>query len=166
MKHWLETLFFASRWLLTPFYAALALAIAGLGIKGGLHAFDLAFRFASLSQSEVILGALGFVDLTLTASLIVIVIFSGYANFVSRVDPTAHEDWPAWMASIDFSELKIKLMGSIVAISAIRLLEAYMDVAHESDRDLMWLTGLHVVFVVSTLLLAAADRLGHRAGGA
>ena len=102
------------------------------------------------------------IDLTLTASLVVIVIFFGYVNFVSRVDINEHKDWPQWMANIDFSELKLKLMASIVAISAIKLLEAYMDVERETDRDLWWLAGIHGVFVVSALLLALADRVGHR----
>jgi uncharacterized protein (TIGR00645 family) len=91
----------------------------------------------------------------------VIVIFSGYVNFVSRIEAAEHRDWPQWMASIDFSELKLKLMSSIVAISAIKLLESYMDLEHESDRNLYFLTGIHITFVLSTLLLALADRAGH-----
>ncbi len=110
------------------------------------------------------LGVLAIVDLTLTASLIVIVIFSGYVNFVSRIDASKHGDWPQWMASVDFGELKLKLMSSIVAISAIKLLEAYMEIGHQSDRDLYFLTGVHLAFVISTLLLALADRLGHNGG--
>ena len=108
------------------------------------------------------LGVLGIVDLTLTASLVVIVIFSGYGNFVARLDPDQHRDWPQWMAEIDFSELKLKLMASIVAIAAIKLLEAYMDIGHEPDRDLYWLTGILLVFVASALFLGIADRLGHK----
>ena len=104
---------------------------------------------------------LSIVDLTLTASLIVIVIFSGYVNFVSRIDTSEHKDWPQWMASIDFNELKLKLMSSIVAISAIKLLESFMEIEHQSDRDLYFLIGIHLTFVVSTLVLALADRLGH-----
>jgi uncharacterized protein (TIGR00645 family) len=108
----------------------------------------------------VILGVLAIVDLTLTASLIVIVIFSGYINFVSRVEPSEHADWPQWMAGVDFSELKLKLMASIVAISAIKLLEAYMDPDQTTDRDFAWLVGTHLALVVSALLLAVADRFG------
>ena len=102
---------------------------------------------------------------TLTASLIVIVIFSGYVNFVSRVDASEHKDWPQWMASIDFSELKLKLMSSIVAISAIKLLEFFMEIGHESDRDLSIPHRIHPTFVVLTLALALSDRLGHGNGG-
>jgi uncharacterized protein (TIGR00645 family) len=158
----LEKLLFSSRWLLAPFYFALALGLIGLLIKAGERLYDLARGLLTLSESGMILGVLSIIDLTLTASLVVIIIFSGYVNFVSRIEESEHSDWPQWMASVDFSELKLKLMASIVAITAIKLLESFMDIDQESDRDLWWLTGLHVTFVVSALLLAVADRIGHR----
>jgi uncharacterized protein (TIGR00645 family) len=105
------------------------------------------------------------VDLTLTAFLIVIVIFSGYENFVSRIDAAEHQDWPEWMGKIDFTGLKLKLMSSIVAISAIQVLKAFMNVKNLSDRELMWYVVLHLVFVGSGLVLALTDRVsegGHR----
>ena len=161
----LERVLFASRWLLAPFYFALALGLLLLLGKAGQRVYDLGVGFPGLTEAGVMLGMLAIVDLTLTASLIVIVIFSGYVNFVSRIDASEHKDWPQWMASIDFSELKLKLMSSIVAISAIKLLESFMEVGHESDRDLYFLTGIHLTFVVSTLALALSDRLGHAEGG-
>jgi uncharacterized protein (TIGR00645 family) len=157
----LERVLFASRWLLTPFYFALALGLLALLGKAGQRVYDLAAGFLSLTEAGVMLGVLAVVDLTLTASLVVIVIFSGYVNFVSRIEASEHGDWPQWMANIDFAGLKLKLMSSIVAISAIKLLESFMEVDHESDRDLYFLTGIHITFVVSTLLLALSDRLGH-----
>ena len=99
------------------------------------------------------------VDLALTASLLLIVIFSGYENFVSKIDHTNHRDWPEWMGTIDFTALKIKLLGSIVAISAIQLLKQFMAVKTATDRELMWYVVIHVVFVVSSVLLALSDRL-------
>jgi uncharacterized protein (TIGR00645 family) len=161
----LERILFSSRWLLTPFYFALALGLIALLAKVGIRLWDLAVGFQGLNEAGLILGVLALVDLTLTASLIVIVIFSGYVNFISRIDPADHKDWPQWMAAVDFSELKLKVMSSIVAISAIKLLESYMEIGHESDRDLYFLTGIHIAFVVSTLLLALSDRLGHGGGG-
>jgi uncharacterized protein (TIGR00645 family) len=125
----------------------------------------LATGFAGLGEEDVLLAALGIVDLTLSASLIVIVILSGYANFVSRIDVAAHANWPRWIAEVDFGELKLKLMASIVAISAVKLLEAFMDVEHESDRELGWRTGVLATFVVAALLLSLADRLGRRQSG-
>jgi uncharacterized protein (TIGR00645 family) len=159
-----ERVLFASRWLLTPFYFALALGLVALLVKVALRVWEIANGFSALTEAGLMLGVLAIVDLTLTASLLVIVIFSGYVNFVSRIEASEHKDWPQWMAAVDFSELKLKLMSSIVAISAIRLLESYMEIGHETDRDLYFLTGIHLAFVVSTLLLALSDRLGH--GGA
>ena len=158
----LEKLLFSSRWLLAPFYIALAIGLIELLAKTAMRLYELLEKFLGLNESGIILGVLSIIDLTLTASLIVIVIFSGYVNFVSRIDVEEHRDWPQWMASIDFSELKLKLMGSIVAISGIKLLEAYMDIEHEPDRDLWWLAGIHLTFVVSTLVLALADWVGNR----
>ena len=107
----------------------------------------------------MILELLAFIDLTFTGSLLIIVIFSGYENFVSRIDAAEHKDWPEWMGKIDFTGLKLKLLSSIVAISAIQLLRAFMDVKNTPDRDLMWYVGVHLVFVVSALLLAVTDRI-------
>ena len=86
-------------------------------------------------------------------------VFSGYENFVSRIEHADHKDWPEWMGTIDFTGLKLKLLSSIVAISAIQLLRAFLDLKNVSDRDLWWQTGIHMVFVVSGLVLALTDRM-------
>ena len=164
IKRSFEKILFASRWLLAPFYVALVFALLALLAKVGVRVYELATGFAGLGEESVLLAALGIVDLTLSASLIVIVVLSGYLNFVSRIDVDAHADWPRWIAAVDFGELKLRLMASIVAISAIKLLEAFMDVAHETDRDLAWQTGMLATFVISALLLALADRFGYRQG--
>ena len=116
-------------------------------------------RDTNLAASPFIVGVLSLVDLALTGSLLLIVIFSGYENFVSKIDHSGHKDWPEWMGTIDFTALKIKLLGSIVAISAIQLLKQFMAVKTASDRELMWYVIIHVVFVVSSVLLAVSDRL-------
>ncbi len=164
-KNFLERLLLASRWLLAPFYFALALGLLALLGKAGQRVFDLAASFQSLNEASTMLGALAIVDLTLLGSLIVVVIFSGYVNFISRVGAGEHKDWPQWMAGVDFTTLRLELMLSIVAISAIKLLESFMDVDRESDRDLYFLTGIHITFMVSTLLLVLSDRLGPGATG-
>ena len=116
------------------------------------------------SQSDIILGVLSLIDVTLTANLVVIVVFSGYENFVSRIDPSGHPDWPEWMTHIDFSGLKQKVLASIVAISAVQVLKAFMNLdVHVNTEQLAWLVGIHVVFVISALLLAWSDRISeHR----
>ena len=159
----LEKVLFASRWLLAPFYLGLAVGVGILLIKFIQELFQLAMISVSGSESDAILGVLTLVDLALTGSLLLIVIFSGYENFVSKIDHSGHKDWPEWMGTIDFTALKIKLLGSIVAISAIQLLKQFMAVKTASDRELMWYVIIHVVFVVSSVLLAVSDRLSGEA---
>ena len=155
----LERVLTASRWLLAPFFLGLALGVVILLIKFVQEFYHLAERAFAISEAEAILGMLTLVDLALTGALLLIVIFSGYENFVSKIDHTDDRSWPAWMASIDFTALKIKLLGSIVAISAIQLLKVFMAVKTTSDRDLMWYVVIHIVFVVSSVLLALSDRI-------
>src|SRR5690349_20335590 len=147
----METLVFASRWILAPFYLGLALSLVVLLIKFIGELFHIAAHAFTATESEVILGILALVDLALTGSLLIIVIFSGYENFVSKIDHSGHRDWPDWMGTIDFTALKLKLLSSIVAISAVQLLKQFMAVSTASDRDLFWLVVIHVVFVVSSV---------------
>ena len=159
IRRLLEKFLFSSRWLLVPIYIGLAIALVGLVVKAAQHVWHFGAHILSSTESELVLDALGLIDLSLTASLIVIVIFSGYENFVSRVDSQSHDNWPEWMARIDFTGLKLKLLSSIVAISAIQLLRAFMDVTRVSDRELMWYSIILVVFVVCGLVLALTDKL-------
>ena len=152
-----EKLLFACRWLLTPFYVALVVALIALLVKVAMRAYNLALQIQVMTEDDAILGALGVVDLTLSACLVVLVVFSTYSNFVARVEPDAHEDWPSWMVGIDFGELKLKLIASIVAISAIKMLEVFMNVEHETDRDLAWQLGIFGAFVGSALLLGVSE---------
>lgn len=159
----LERFLFASRWLLAPFYVALVIALTALLLKAAQELWHLMSHALSATESEVILGVLALVDLTLTGSLIVIVIFSGYENFVSKIDEAEHKDWPEWMGKIDFTGLKLKLLSSIVAISGIQVLKAFMNLDNTTDRELLWLVGIHGVFVVTGVLLALTDRLSGEA---
>ena len=155
----LEKILFSSRWLLAPIYLGLIVGIVALVVKDVQHLLHIVPNILSSSESDLVLDILGLIDLSLTASLVIIVIFSGYENFVSRIVTAGHEDWPEWMSKIDFTGLKLKLLSSIVAISAIQLLRAFMAINKTSDRDLMWYVIIHMVFVVSGLLLALTDRL-------
>ena len=159
IERWLEKILFSSRWLLAPIYLGLIVGIVALVVKDVQHLIHIVPNILSSSESDLVLDILGLIDLSLTASLVIIVIFSGYENFVSRIVTAGHEDWPEWMSKIDFSGLKLKLLSSIVAISAIQLLRAFMAINKTSDRDLMWYVIIHVVFVVSGLLLALTDRM-------
>jgi uncharacterized protein (TIGR00645 family) len=156
-----ERVIFLSRWLMAPFYLGLIVAAVVLLVHFGVELVHFVQDALSASESDIILGILTLVDLTLTASLVMIVVFSGYENFVSRIDPKEHPGWPEWMSKIDFVGLKQKLMGSIVAISAVQLLKAFMNLGPGTAdwTYLAWLTAIHLVFVLSALLLAVTDRL-------
>jgi uncharacterized protein (TIGR00645 family) len=162
----LERLISQSRWLMAPFYIGLILSLFVL-----LYAFVREFvhyvtHAGAADEADVILGVLALIDLSLAANLVLIVVFSGYENFVSKIDPEGHPDWPAWMTKIDFSGLKQKLMASIVAISAIQVLKGFMNIDDNYNQEiLLWLVIIHLVFVVSALLLAWTDAIGGKAAG-
>lgn len=157
-----ERAIFASRWLLAPIYLGLSVALVALLFIFAKELFHLLTHVITASETDVILGVLALVDLALTGSLLIIVIFSGYENFVSKIDHSGHVDWPEWMGTIDFSALKLKLLSSIVAISAIQLLKEFMSikqVTEADERKLFWLATIHIVFVGSSVLLALSDRI-------
>ena len=155
----LESLIFNSRWLMAPFYLGLAISLAVLLFKFGQMLWEFILHVPVAKESDIILGVLSLIDVSLTGNLILIVVFSGYENFVSRIDPGGHPDWPEWMTKIQFGGLKQKLMASIVAISAIQVLKAFMNIDTAFDPSkLAWLVGVHLVFVVSAFMLAISDR--------
>ena len=157
----IESVLFRSRWIMAPFYLGLVVSLFVLLFKFGSEVLHFVVHVPTATESDVILGILALVDLTLTGNLVLIVIFSGYENFVSKIDPEGHPDWPEWMTRVDFTGLKQKLLASIVAISAIQLLKAFMnlDKGNMVETTLMWLVIIHVVFVGSSLVLAWSDKL-------
>jgi uncharacterized protein (TIGR00645 family) len=155
----LERLIFASRWIMAPFYLGLVMALAMLLVKFVQELFHVAPAVFTMSESAVILAILTLIDLSLAGNLLLMVIFAGYENFVSKIDTGDHEDRPDWMGKVDFSGLKLKLIASIVAISGIQLLRSFMDVQNTTDRDLKWMLIIHITFVVSGVLLALMDKL-------
>lgn len=159
LERGLEGLLFRSRWLMAPFYVGLVVSLLALLFKFGMLLWEFVLHVPQAKESDIILGVLSLIDVCLTGNLVLIVVFSGYENFVSRIDPGGHPDWPEWMTKVDFAGLKQKLLASIVAISAIQLLKAFMNLDAGVDQiKLAWLVGVHLVFVVSTLMLALSDR--------
>ena len=159
----MEAGLFASRWLLAPFYIGLAIALASLL---AVFVVSLIVDLAHLAQTPLaklpeagILMALSLIDLSLTGNLVIIVILSGYENFITRIDTAQPEDRPSWMGKIDFSNMKMKLIASIVAISAIALLRTYLEINdHPPDQAmLLWQVVILLTFVVSGVLLALMD---------
>jgi uncharacterized protein (TIGR00645 family) len=173
LEKWLEWLIFQSRWIMAPFYLGLIAALFVLLYKFGQELIHFIALGRGLTEADTILGVLALIDLSLTANLVLIVIFSGYENFVSKIDPEGHPDWPEWMTQIDFAGLKQKLFASIVAISAVQVLKAFMKLGNmpdgaagaASDRYLFWLVGIHVVFVLSGLALAWTDKVSDSGKG-
>lgn len=155
-----EHVLFASRWLMAPVYLGLVLAMVVLLVKFTKEILGLFANLMTASGGELIIGVLSLVDIALIMNLLIIIVFSGYENFVSKMeDLHAHQDRPEWMGHIGFSDLKIKLIGSIVAISGIELLKSFMNVDNLSDRHMAWMVGIHITFLLSGVLYAAMDRI-------
>ena len=159
LEHGLELMIFNSRWLLAPIYIGLVFSVLLLLVKFAQEFFQILVRMFSASDSDVILAVLTLVDLSLVANLLLIVIFSGYENFVSKIHTEGSEDRPEWMGKVDFSGLKLKLVASIVAISGIELLKAFVNTGAYTNTELAWKVGIHGVLVVSGVLLAWMDRI-------
>jgi len=160
----LETLMFRSRWILAPMYLGLVGGLIMMLIKFVQEFIHIFAHILVSEEKEVVLSILGLVDITLVANLLIMVIFSGYENFVSKIDVANHEDRPSWMGKVDYSGLKIKLIGSIVAISAIDLLKAFMHqstpgIEHLDNNQMAWMVGIHFVLILSGVLFALMDKL-------
>lgn len=163
LEHALEETIFGSRWLLAPLYIGLVGSLAVVLVKFVQEFVHLVPLTLSASEAEIILAVLALVDMTLVANLILMVVFAGYENFVSKIDVAGHKDRPDWMGKVDVSGLKLRLIASIVAISSIQLLKSFMNVRDVPDREMAWMVGIHVVFVVSGVLLAVMDRIAEKA---
>jgi uncharacterized protein (TIGR00645 family) len=150
---------FASRWLMAPFYIGLVGALAALLVTFCNELWGFVSNAHTMDANDAILGSLALIDISLAGNLLIIVTFSGYENFVSRIDVGDHEDQPSWKADVDFSALKLKLIASIVAISGIHLLKIFMEIKKYSDTEIFWMVIIHIVFVVSGVLLALMDKI-------
>jgi uncharacterized protein (TIGR00645 family) len=157
----IERILFSSRWLLAPFYLGMVLALMLVLVVFARELLEPLLHVRSLDAEGAILLSLSLIDLSLTGNLLLIVIFSGYENFVSKIHVGEHEDRPSWMGTVDFSGLKIKLIASIVAISGIALLRTFLPLAdaggHVEGPRIGWMVAIHLTFVVSGVLLAVMD---------
>ena len=159
MEKIVESLFYASRWLLAPLYIGLSLALILLGFKffqEVLHIFPLVF---AASESDIVLVILSLIDLALVGGLLVMVMFSGYENFISAIDLDAKTDKLSWLGKLDAGSLKLKVAASIVAISSIHLLQKFMDAEHIDNDKLMWYVIIHATFVLSAMGMALVDKM-------
>jgi len=148
---------FASRWILAPMYVGLALSLLMLLVKFAQEFWQMASDLVASSADDVILGILSLVDLSLMANLLLMIIFGGYQNFVSKLELDGHKDTPDWIGNVGFSDIKLKLMASIVAISAIEVLQGFLSINEVGTQTVIWGMAVHITFVFSALLLAVMD---------
>lgn len=166
MEKTIERLIFASRWILAPVYLGLSLALVALGItffievyNVFIHVFANVLTHSDQGEADLVLSLLAMVDLVLVGSLIVMVMFSGYENFVSKLDVDADAEKLGWLGKLDANSLKLKVASSIVAISSIHLLRAFMDARETPNDKLMWYVIIHLTFVASALLMGVLDKI-------
>ncbi|MGE5546726.1 MAG: TIGR00645 family protein [Solirubrobacterales bacterium] len=158
-----ERLLFNSRWLLTPLYLGLAGVLLLFIFKFAEEFLHLLPGLAAMQENDLILAALALMDLVLVGNLMVMVILAGYENFVSRLDVAAESESLSWLGKVDAGTLKIKVAASIVAISSIHLLKAFMNINDVANDKLVALVAIHMTFVVSALLLAWIDKIAFAA---
>ncbi len=154
-----ERLLFSTRWMLAPIFMGLAMAVLALGIKFFMELYHIFHEIFTLSEADLVLNILSLIDMALVGSLIVMVVFSGYENFVSRIDVDEGTDKLDWLGKLDANTLKLKVAASIVAISSIHLLKIFMEVEQHTQDELMWYTIIHLTFVVSALIMAILDKI-------
>lgn len=158
-----ERLLFGSRWLMAPFYVGLVIALVMLLVVFAKEMIGEAQQLMELDEQHVLVWVLTLIDMSLAGNLLLMVMFAGYENFVSKLDVSSHPDRPAWMGRVDFSNMKLKLVASIIAISVIHLLKAFMSIATVDRGELQWQLMIHGVFIVTGLMLAVMDWLGDHA---
>ena len=159
MERAIENLLYASRWVLAPIYLGLSIALLLLGVKffqEALHTLPMVFQ---MKEADLVLVTLSLVDMALVGGLLIMVMFSGYENFVSRIDVADDTEKLSWLGKLDAGSLKQKVAASIVAISSIHLLKAFMNAQNISNDKLMWFVIIHLTFVLSALGMAYVDRM-------
>lgn len=159
----LERLMYASRWLLAPIYFGLSLALLALGIKFFQELLHFLPHIFEVSETDLILKLLTLIDLVLVASLLIIVMFSGYENFVSQMDLCDSTEKLDWLGTHDYGSLKMKVATSIVAISSIHLLKIFMNIDVTPDNKIQWYLLVHLTLVVSALLMGYLDKIAKHA---
>lgn len=159
MEKFVESLFYATRWLLAPIYFGLSFTLILLALKffqEVVHFFPMVF---SSSEADLVLVVLSLIDLALVGGLLVMVMFSGYENFVSQIDLDEKTDKLAWLGKLDSGSLKQKVAASIVAISSIHLLKIFMDAKNVDNEKLKWFVIIHMTFVLSAIGMAVVDKM-------
>lgn len=159
MERFFENAMYASRWLLAPIYFGLSFALLALALKFFQEIFHILPAIFSLEEATLILKLLSLVDMALVGGLLVMVMISGYENFVSQLDIDENKEKLSWLGKMDSGSLKMKVAASIVAISSIHLLKMFMDAKNIDDQKLMWYVIIHMTFVASAFAMGYLDKL-------
>ena len=157
-----EKIIFARRWLQAPLYAGLILGGLLYTYKYVIELIHLCVNINEITETALMLGILTLVDITMVANLLIMVIIGGYSTFVSRIDIDKHEDKPEWLQKIDAGTLKVKLSGALVGISGIHLLITFINIKSHETEHVMWQVIIHVVFLLSSVMLAWSERILHQ----
>ncbi|MCA1930524.1 TIGR00645 family protein [Rheinheimera sp.] len=164
MEQLIEKAMYATRWLMAPIYLGLSLALLALGIKFFQEVFHIVPVLFTMKEVDLILVILSLIDITLVGGLIVMVMFSGYENFVSRLDIEGDSEKLGWLGKLDSNSLKNKVAASIVAISSIHLLKVFMDTENIPNDKIMWYLLIHMTFVLSAFAMGYLDKITKVAG--
>jgi uncharacterized protein (TIGR00645 family) len=162
VEHLFELLIFGSRWIQAPLYGGLIIAELLYAAKFLTELWHMVVHFRDESETLFMLGVLSLIDVTMVANLLTMVIIGGYATFVSKLDLETHPDRPEWLTHVDPGTIKIKLAASLVGISSIHLLKAFVDVSNENPEHIKWKIFIHMTFLGSAIFLAYTDKLMQR----
>lgn len=159
MERVIEQLMYRSRWILAPIYLGLSLALIALGVKFFQEVWHLMWHILSMAEADLVLVILSLIDMAMVGGLLVMVMMSGYENFVSTLQVEEGEEKLAWLGTMDSSSLKMKIAASIVAISSIHLLKIFMNAEKTENDKLLWYTIIHMTFVISAFAMGYLDKL-------
>jgi uncharacterized protein (TIGR00645 family) len=159
MERVFERLMYASRWIMAPIYLGLSCVLIALAVKFFQEVIHLVPTLLSMKEVDLILVTLTLIDLALVGGLIVMVMFSGYENFVSKLDIDEDDEKLSWLGSLDSNSLKNKVSASIVAISSIHLLKVFMNLKETDSNQVMWYVLIHLTFVLSAFAMGYLDKI-------
>ncbi|MFO0731886.1 MAG: TIGR00645 family protein [Nitrospiraceae bacterium] len=145
-----------------PLYGGLIIAELLYAYKFLVELWEMIYHIQDHSETIFMLGVLSLIDITMVANLLTMVIIGGYATFVSKLDLEGHRDRPDWLTHVDPGTIKIKLAASLIGISSIHLLKAFVNIANVQPEHMKWQIYIHMTFLGSAILLAYTDKLMQR----
>lgn len=159
MERVFEKLMYSSRWIMAPIYLGLSLVLLALGVKFFQEILHVLPNILGIREVDLVLVTLSLIDIALVGGLIVMVMFSGYENFVSRLDVGDSDDKLGWLGKLDAGSLKNKVAASIVAISSIHLLKVFMNTENIPNDKIKWYLLIHITFVLSAFAMGYLDKI-------